>query len=64
VAFGNAASWHRDSGPHSPADMQQNIHGGSPVRSQRMIGQDRAAPSTRLGSPTDPRPLGPTARRW
>lgn len=52
VLFGNAASWHWGGKPYAPFPAQGNIYTGSPVRSQRVLDQDSAAPATRLGSPT------------
>ncbi len=52
VLFGAGASWHWGGKPYTPFPVQGNIYTGSPVRSQRVLDQDSAAPAARLGSPT------------
>jgi lysophospholipase len=52
VALGAGADWHWGGGPYVPVDVQQNELTSSPVRTERMIDQERAAPATQLGSPT------------
>lgn len=52
VLLGAAAHWHWGGQPYAPFAVQGNSYTGSPVRSQRVLEEDSAAPDTRLGSPT------------
>ncbi len=52
VLFGQAANWHWGGKPYAPFPAQGNLYTSSPVRSQRVLDQDSAAPAARLGSPT------------
>ena len=52
VLFGHAADWHWGGKPYAPFPVQGNLYTGSTVRSQRVLDQNTAAPTTLLGSPT------------
>jgi len=52
VAFGADASWHWGGKPYTAVPLQNNILTSSPVRTQRMLDQERAVPAIQLGSPT------------
>ena len=52
VLFGHAAGWHWGGKRYAPFPVQGNLYTGSAVRSQRVLDQNSAAPTTVLSSPT------------